>query len=209
MPEVPSRIHAWNPEIKLIFILRNPLERAYSSYCMKLDHGDASRNIEQELSLKSFYVQRGLYYQQIKEYLDFFPKEKLKVLIFDDLKHDPELFLREIYTYLGVDEDFKPGILNRKENARKPPPRFMQLYNPLREAYMSVVRQKPEVEVFVQKLRRKGYLAPFDAVMRGGQYPKLTSEIEFSLANFFREDVRQLSEFLDRDLSHWIEPLVH
>lgn len=205
-PEVPQRIYQWNPNSKLIFIIRNPIKRAYSAYCMKVDHGTASQNISQELSLSSHYVQRSLYYQQVRGYLDYFPQDQFKILVFDDLKKNPQDFIKDAYNFLGVNQDFTPATLYRSENARKPPPRHMNIYGPLRSAYMSLVHRNPEVEVFVHKLKRQGHLNFFYTLMRGGEYPKLTAEAQRTLADFFHEDVMQLSNLLNRDLSHWLEP---
>ena len=47
LEQIPAWIHDWNPEVKLIFILRNPIERAYLDYWMNLDHGVFSRAVDQ------------------------------------------------------------------------------------------------------------------------------------------------------------------
>jgi hypothetical protein len=206
LPKVPPRMHSWNPEVKIIFILRNPIQRAYSAYCMQLDHGETTQDIKQELSTSSLFAQRGLYYQQIQEYLNIFSKEQVKILIYDDLKKDPETFLKQVYDFLDIDQSYQPETLRKRENARKPPPRNMAIYQPMRSLYLNLIEKNPNLEVFVHHIRRKGYLNLFYQLMRGGSYPKLSEEVARKLAVFYDDDIKALSKMMNRDLSYWLEP---
>jgi hypothetical protein len=91
--EAPGRIHKHFPQVKIIAILRNPIDRAYSAYwhgrrigaiSAKLTFGDAVRNYKINQG-KPFgdVVTPGHYSQQIARYLDFFPLEQLHVLSFE------------------------------------------------------------------------------------------------------------------------------
>lgn len=206
LEKVPARIHEWNPNVKLIFMLRNPIDRAYSEYCMQLDHGEVTKDIGQELSPSSLIAQCGLYHQQLQDFFKFFPKEQTQILLFDDLKRDPENILQRTYDFLGVDQTYKPETLSRQENVRKPPPRNMSIYQPMRSTYLRLVKQYPELEIFVHKIRRQGYLNLFYKMTRGGTYPKLTKEVAHKLAAFYDQDIQALSKTINRDVSYWIEP---
>ena len=206
LEKVPPRMHAWNPHVKLIFMVRNPIDRAYSEYCMSIDHWGNKQTIDQALSASSQIVHCGLYYQQIQEFLKFFPQQQIQTLLYDDLKKDPERLLKEVYNFLGASKTFKPTILNKRENSRKPPPRNMAIYQPIRSLYLRLLKQNPQAEVFLNTMRKKGYLDLFYKVMRGGTYPKLSEDIAHKLALFYKEDISSLSTMLNRDLSHWLEP---
>lgn len=205
LEKVPPRIYEWNPHVKLIFMVRNPIDRAYSEYCMNIDHWGDTTDIEQALSASGKIAHCGLYYQQIQEFLKLFPQEQIQILLYDDLKKDPEGLLMEVYNFLGADETFKPEILNKRENSRKPPPRNMAIYQPIRSLYLGLLKQYPKTEVILNTMRKKGYLNLFYKVMRGGTYPKLSREIACNLAFFYKEDVHDLSSLLNRDLSHWLD----
>ena len=117
MPGVPRLIHRHLPDVRLIFILRNPLERAYSDYLRQrvdgIEQRTFERAIEEELSRPretplsgtNYYVRNGLYAQKLDRFLEFFPSSQLKVMFFDDLKTMPAAFLRSILEFIGVGQD--------------------------------------------------------------------------------------------------------
>lgn len=205
-PEVPARIYDWNPKARLICILRNPIERAYSDYCMNLDHGIFSNDVDREMTLDSKIVLQGLYYEQIARLSKFFPKEQIKILIYDDLKSDPKSFLKDVYSFLDVDCSFDPEALSRYENVKKPLPKNEKLYKLVRLVYQWIVERSSYSKEFFDELKRKGYFDIFYAVTRGGEHPQMSRSKEQNLARFYREDVDALSHLVERDLSFWLQP---
>jgi hypothetical protein len=204
-PEVPGRIHAWNPDIKLIFILRKPIDRAYSDYCMNLDHGVFTPEVDKEMSTDSVIVHQGLYFEQIQRYLRYFPPEQLLVTFYDDLNSDPHSFLKKVYAFLGVKIDFQPEALNRRENAKKPLPKFKVAYESVRAIYDWLIQRNDLIKPFFDELKRKGYFDSFYALMRGYEHPKPSKATEAILTRFYKSDVMALAKFTDRDLSHWLD----
>ena len=93
-PQAAYRIHEANPEAKILVILRDPIDRAYSHYLMAIREGwqdlpflealkaDA-RITEQGFGNSRLYVPMGLYHQQVKRYLDIFDKSNVMILTFD------------------------------------------------------------------------------------------------------------------------------
>lgn len=110
------RIHAYNPGIKLICCLRNPFERAYSSYLHLVRVGLFSGSFEAALSELPFIVDEGRYYTNLRHILSLFERESVLVLDFDELEASPDLFARRIFGFLGVDEGFVPEVLHQKIN---------------------------------------------------------------------------------------------
>lgn len=113
--KVPGRIKELLPSIKLIAILRHPLERAFSQYQMTVRRGQENRGFLEafEHSLKASklgevlpeghaYYQYSNYMDIIKRYLALFPKKQILLLFQEDLGESPELVLSAIYEYLGV-----------------------------------------------------------------------------------------------------------
>jgi hypothetical protein len=203
-PQVPKRIYEFNPDIKLIFILRNPIDRAYSDYCMNLDHGVFTRDIDNEMTTSSRIVHQGLYFKQIQEYLKYFPREQLLITFYDDLNIHPELFLKTVYSFLEVDSEYQPDALGHRENARKPLPKYEIIYNFTRSIYGWILQRNRLAKPFFDELKRKGYFDTFYAFMRGSEHPRPSKEVEEKLTIFFREDVSNLSELVQRDLSFWL-----
>lgn len=122
--DAPRRIWEYNPTMKLIILLRNPIDRAYSHWNMELSRNaeslpfwDAIRN-EQQRCREALpyqhrvysYVDRGFYLEQLRRLWRFFPQENVLVLKNEYLKEQPDTALGEICGFLGVDnfESVKP-----------------------------------------------------------------------------------------------------
>lgn len=126
-PEVPKRIKASFPNIKLILLLRDPVERAVSHYNFNKDRGIEALNFSEaihaeqervetqqnkEVHLKSgfistfkrefSYVQRGKYIEQLDWWLRFFKMEQFHFCSSEDLKSNPENTVKQIYKFLGL-----------------------------------------------------------------------------------------------------------
>lgn len=111
-----QRIHAYNSRVKLICCLRNPFDRAYSSYLHLVRVGQFSGSFAAALSELPFIVDEGRYCTNLQYLFTLFDRESVLILDFDELKTSPELFVRRIFRFLGVDESFVPEVLHRKVN---------------------------------------------------------------------------------------------
>jgi hypothetical protein len=135
---VAQRIKQHLPDVKLLVMLRNPVDRAFSNYWHTVKSGlekesfdDALRLEEQRAreaadpflrTIRPFaYVERGYYCQQLRHYLRFFPPEQLQVFLLDDWLSDPLAVLRKTFAFLGVEGSFVPANLNAVENQSTPP----------------------------------------------------------------------------------------
>ena len=111
--EAPARIHKYFPKIKLISILRNPSERAYSAYWHGLRVGALHPKTTFSQSIRQYrenhgkpygdLVTPGLYSQHISRYLEFFPKDQMLFLDFQQLLTDSVEELSKAITFLGLD----------------------------------------------------------------------------------------------------------
>lgn len=124
---VPRRIHEKLPDVRLIAILRDPVERARSHHAMAVMNGWETRSFPEAMrellppdALASArrvpaettgYVAWGEYGRILAGYLEVFPRSQLLVLDTSDLQRDPELVLRSVYEFLDVDAGFVPDNL--------------------------------------------------------------------------------------------------
>lgn len=135
--KVPERIARDLPDARLIAVLRNPIDRAYSNYWHTVKSGletlDFASAVKQEdertraiegtalAEVKPFsYVARGFYYAQISNFLSVISRERLAIHMYDDLCDHPRTTLGDIYRFLNVDPSILPARLDLVENRSVP-----------------------------------------------------------------------------------------
>lgn len=104
---VPRRMYKVVPEAKLIYLVRDPLERIVSAYIHNLSRGRETRELTAALARpRSTYLVRSRYHSQVSAFLDFYPRSSLLVLEQDDLLNRRAETLGEVFRFLGVDDSF-------------------------------------------------------------------------------------------------------
>lgn len=204
---VPN-IQTYTPNAKLIAILRNPVERAYSDYLMSLRQvvGNRKSLAEQvETSGKTSHtLLKGLYYEGTRHFLDAFGPEQVKIFLFDDLRKDSAGLMRELYKFIGVDSRFEANTQQQSQTAEVPKNstinRLLRTKNPLRTGAAKVLRAVVS-EDHRQKLRSQLIAAN----SQGKEKLPLTNKERQLLEDYYREDILQLQTLLNRDLSHWFK----
>ena len=111
-PEVPKRIKEYNTEAKIIIMLRNPVDRAFSHYLMDFKLGLLSDKFEDVFNKKEGlkfqqYFLLGNYYEQVKRYLDEFTKENVHIIWYSDFKKDAEQEVKKAFEFIDVDSAYK------------------------------------------------------------------------------------------------------
>jgi hypothetical protein len=123
-PVSAERIYRVVPQVKLVFLLRNPVDRAYSNYLWSRRNGLETETFEQALALEGererdqapdlrysrphAYVSRGLYATHLTRFLDRFPHKQILVLRYEEVADDPEGVALTFHGFLGVAE--MPGL---------------------------------------------------------------------------------------------------
>jgi hypothetical protein len=131
-PQSAEWIHSEFPNAKIIVILRNPADRAFSQYhwlvangyeyaetfetALEMEAGRFLRNVRKQPELVQgyrenyLYFRTGLYSRQVARYLEVFPRENILFVKFDDLKKDGQQVLADIFSFIEVDSDFVPSL---------------------------------------------------------------------------------------------------
>ncbi len=193
---VPERIHKLIPDVKLIAVLRQPVEKAYSMYNRAqalAEDGSLTSTIsfEDKFKISPKYVDNGMYARHIKRYYKFFPKENIKILFFDDLKQDNQKFLQQVFLFLGVDETFISPILGKKVGSSEIL-KSSSSAKPLYYGYRALLKMGfyDTAQYLYNKIKR-------DKVPLG-------KELRYSLTKqYFMDDISELEELTSRDLSAW------
>lgn len=129
--KVPARLRGLFPDIKLILVLRNPVDRAFSHYQMEIRANRETRAFSEAIEdllrpeqIKASrygdpgqvkaYVSFGEYGFLIKRWMDFFDLDQFLILTMDEIEKTPKDSMRKICTFLEVDESFTPSSLGKK-----------------------------------------------------------------------------------------------
>jgi hypothetical protein len=101
-PEAAARIAEFNPRMRLLVCLREPVDRAFSDYLDLVKNGQFDGSFTTALDRFPRLLDRGRYATHLQRYLDRFPAEQLLVSLFDDLRQDPQGYADEVFDFLGV-----------------------------------------------------------------------------------------------------------
>ena len=110
---IAKEIFNFNPNMKILFILRNPVDRAYSAYWMNKRQKSNMPEFQEFIRVDHEIIDRGFYYNQIERYFEFFNKN-IKIFFYEDLLKNPEAFIKDVYSFLNVDNGFIPQTLYYK-----------------------------------------------------------------------------------------------
>ncbi len=215
LEEAVERIKRHTPEARLIAVLRNPVERAYSSFLHMVRDGrepipDFGKALEaEEERIKGnwspiwHYRRMGFYYEQLVRYYEAFGLEQVKVRLYEDLDSDPLGVLRDIHGFLGVDPAFVPDVSARYNVSGVPKSKR------LHALHKFLLRQNPVKVVlkpfFPKKLRRRLVEGSLNALRnRNLVKPPFPEEVRRALIGDYKEDVLKLQELIGRDLSRWL-----
>jgi hypothetical protein len=106
-PPVAERMAEVVPQARLIALLRNPVDRAYSHYQMQVKRGTEPRSFEEAIEQHSSYVSRGIYVDQLLRWFEFFSKEQMLILKSEEFFERPVETLKVVLTFLGL-SDWQP-----------------------------------------------------------------------------------------------------
>jgi hypothetical protein len=208
-----ERIRRLVPDVRLIFLLRDPVARAYSHYWHQVRSGRATRSFENTLRYQPHAIlTRGFYRAQLEAYLRHFPRAQIKVLLFERFVADVQGGLDEVTRFLGLRASVDvTGLVthqHRGDAPRSPRLRLLQnrLLHPAAAAGMlpdlpggPAPRLPPMARLAV---RVDGYLQrlnPFDR-----SYPPMGARVRSFLEALFARENAGLSELIGLDVkSSW------
>lgn len=202
--KAPERIYSYIPHVRLIAILRHPVDRAYANFLHIIrDDREPCRDFAQALQQEKkriednwewfwHYIQLGYYSIQLKRYYDIFDREQIRVYLYEDLCQNPLTLIQDIFCFLEVDKTFVPDISIRPNKSGIPKNlivhKLLTKPNPIKSLL------KP---LFPSQLRQK-------IQHQNLKTPKISSKTRVFLTNLYREDILKCQDLIERDLSGWL-----
>lgn len=205
IPSTAQNIFHHLPQVKILVVLRNPVDRAYAHFLHQIRDGHESqtdfakaleaeeKRIQDDWMFSWFYKNNGFYFKQLSFYTKLFDPSQIKVWLYEDLQQDAIGLLQDMFRFLEVDETFTPDLSVRYNISGIPknkaifkfidhPSPIKKLIRPL---FPPVLRQKIRTQAL--------------------QKPSLSNEIRQELIGVYRDDILQLQDLINRDLSSWLQ----
>ncbi len=215
------------PAARLIAILRQPADRAYSEFRHRQRNGREPRRdfvaaVRDEQTGRrdhwapgARYLHAGLYAWHLKRYFSLFDRCQIQVYLYQDLCTDAQALMQSIYSFLGVDPGFGPALEIRHNTGSNVPRnhnlnRFLtglsfrlDRSDRLKKAshYLSPGGKHP-VDYLARRIRQFSRRMVVPA-------PPLDPDLRRELTEFYRADILELQDLIGRDLRHWLEPADH
>lgn len=195
-PIAPQGIHDRLPNVKLLFSLRQPVKRAYSVYWHQVRLGDENRPVEEALVEGEYALTHGLYAHWLRNWYALFAPEQIKVILFDDLLRDPLGAYVDVCHFLEIDDTFVPDMTVRNKGGAMKNERLGRLYERLKK---HPLRQK--LDPLVPQGVRSALVKTHDQNLQ--EPPPMPPALQQRLNAFYCEDIAELEQMLQRDLSAW------
>ncbi|MBI2471502.1 MAG: sulfotransferase domain-containing protein [Planctomycetes bacterium] len=197
-------------KVRIVIILRNPVDRAYSNYLHHRREGIEKLSFEDALIEEDYRISQnwgwgwhrtksGFYYKQVKAFIENFPH--VRVYLYEDLENNVLGLVKDMFAYLNVDTSFAPDT-NIKFNVSGIP----------KNKFINDFLTKPNLPKKIIKTFLKSFL-PDDQIKRLKETlrsrnldkPKMKPETKKYLNDLYKEDIIKLQNLINRNLSHWMQ----
>jgi len=201
-PGVPERIAAVIPDVKLVYLVRDPLDRLVSDHLHRVSDGREDRSLDAAvLDMAGTRLgDRGRYFFQLSQYLARFDRERILVLPSERLRRDRAASLARVFRFLGIDPAFTTPAFDRELHQS----RHFRRKNAVGRLLKRAAESGPASIVPAHVRREIGQIAyrPFSRALHR---PVLGSKARAFAREFYREDVAALQDFLDDRIPEWTD----
>lgn len=202
-PGTAAHIKNLIPRAKIIIILRNPTDRAFSHYLMDKRLGYIRASFEDVIykneSLKNIflyyqqYVDLGFYFDQVNRYLQSFSSKQVKVFLFEELSQDISCIIKSTLQFLRVSDQYVPEVHKRFNIHAEPKNAWVRFLYPV-----SLLRR-----TFNRLLPPKWHLALKQSLFESDDKPEMKKETRDHLNSLYRSNIEALETLIEKDLSSW------
>ncbi len=200
-PTAAANIHARIPDARIVMILRDPSERAFSQYLHQVSAGltrasfrehieRSLRDPRKQLSIYYPFLEAGLYAAQVERFLDRFPRERVRIYWYEEAWRDPSRLLRNLFEFLEVNPSFEADTTRKSLERRSP--RFGAAHY-----YLKRFRATALIPASLREPLK-------NVAFRSGAAIKMHPADRKFLIDYYASDIQRLSKLLDRDLSAWL-----
>ena len=201
---VAQRIHENCPDVRLIYMVRDPISRILSHWVHATGAGYETRDFVETLALPdSSYIERSKYWMQLGPYLELFDRDRIEVISQEELSRDREGTMRKAFTFLGVDPEFTSEQFDREweKSSAKQEGRYQVMEKliklpGLRSLDRNFDRLPESMRWMVEKVVHNPDKPP-------APKPEIPDHLMETLKGRFREDVASLTEWVGHPFEGW------
>lgn len=203
---IPNILKYLGAEVRIVIILRNPVQTAFSLYMHNVRNTDEKLSFEDALGAEaerieaglwnSFYLTKiGFYSEQVRAYLEAFPR--VRVMLYEDLKSDN--VFAELFDFLGVNSDIKVNPDSHYNKSGRPENMVLQSILMNNGVFSRGMRKilPPGIKHGLAKVRE-------NLTNRNIRKEEMHPETRARLVSLFAPDIERVSGLIERDLSHWL-----
>ncbi len=209
------RLKKNNPNCQIVFILRNPVERTYSSYLMEKNFGTVKFEFKDlpELIKKhqnnnedtwdfDFFIEYSLYSIHLKNIYSVFPKENVNIVLYEELKSDAIKVCNRIFQKLNIDSTFRPNVELKHNVTQKT---RSNLYARVVKHFL---RNNNPVKKLIKKFMPGHKVYKYGEILREvnkteKKHSEMDQNTKVFLVNYFKPYNKELEDLIGIDLSTW------
>jgi Sulfotransferase domain len=201
--EAPSRIHRYLPDVKLLVCIRNPVDWAYSWYFAQRHYYKETehRTFEDQLKNDSGFLDIGCYAKYLKHYLQYFPKNQIRIIQFEHIVERPERTVRDLFEFLTIDPEVALNLSLIPRNSTKKS-RFVSPV-PLMKWFSTWMIEHDQATL----LRKIRNMPIENLILRltTADCPRepMNQQTRERLRRFYSEDIDELESLFELDLAAW------
>jgi len=195
-PGVPEKIASYLPDVRLIYIVRHPLERIESQWMFNVRNNQVYKSFARTLRDEPHLINTSRYWWQVSKYREHFDDAHILVLFFEELKQDPDAVLRDRFNFLGVEGDVYAGNTAEKSNVT---PIFE-----LEGRALSMARKIPGYQSLRDRLPtglKRAMRSLLKKQVTG--HPQWNPELRRHVAQELESDIHQFLEYCNRPGDYW------
>lgn len=209
-----QRLRASNPDCQLVLLLRNPVERAYSSYLMEVNSGwfdqpwsDISASVQkfkqgEKDQMFRLFIELGLYAEHLEKIYRSFPKKQVLILSFDDLKINPVEICKSIFRRMKIDDSFTPETSKRFNPTKRPHAKHLSKLvtwlrfnnNPIKRVFKLILPPASFTQL--------GHWIT-DSISKPHQPESMDPGLQLLLSDFFKPYNVELEKMTGMNFRHW------
>jgi len=211
-PEALARIREYRPDMRIICCLRNPYERAISSWRFFARNGEDQPTLVAQAERNPDVFEFGYYATQLQVVLSLFPRDQILVILFEELTTAPEKVAQRVYEFIGADPQFVPQCLRQRVNPSGRP-RSRRLAHIVHVLHMRAWGSSRLTAKVVGSVKRIGLIRRairkllYDERPHSGKWPDLMAEFPQEVIKRYEQEISSLEQMLQRNLSSWRAPI--